>query len=535
MPHTARQPRTRGRKNVRRNNTRPSVTTTGPHLHTNYMPRVIVKLRDNGDTKKPWYDANENIEALIERYKNIELSPQRYLGQFWNDLKDAYPNITIQRRISAVPPKKILQIVDQARKRNAKYCPPNFMNQLAVRCPTQKVANAVANALRSWENVEETYVESVPKPKAPPPRVVPPGPNALTDWYQKQGYLGPAPGGINAQFAWRLRGGDGGGDAVGLQFADIEQGWVFEHEDLVAAGVRMYQTRDYYSLHGKWRGHGTCVLGIVLAAPNDIGCVGITPNVAKKWAVSEWSLEECTDDMGNVEYCPKKQTANAIWAAIDQLEAGDVLLLEAQTDDQLPIEVEDAAFDAILAGSNKGIVIVEAAGNGNNRNGGFDLDAYEHPNWGRILDRSLPGEFRDSGAIMVAAGASALINNATHDRSRTNYGSRIDCYAWGEDITTTGIGAKVYSTNGYTNGFDGTSGAAAIIAGAALAVQGIYAAANNTRLPGVDFDNPNALQLREILSDSATGTPSTNPATDKIGVMPDLDRIITQTLGIVRP
>jgi hypothetical protein len=108
------------------------------------------------------------------------------------------------------------------------------------------------------------------------------------------------------------------------------------------------------------------------------------------------------------------------------------------------------------------------------------------------------------------------------DAEYTNYGSRIDCYAWGENIVTLSYdGTDKFQS--YTQGFGMTSGASAIIAGAALALQGIAAAKDYRLSPS---------QMRSLLSDDGTlnsgglGTPSVNPSVDKIGVMPNLQAII---------
>jgi hypothetical protein len=45
-----------------------------------------------------------------------------------------------------------------------------------------------------------------------------------------QGYLNPAPQGIDAPFGWQWSGGKG----ANVNIVDIEQGWNFEHEDLVS-------------------------------------------------------------------------------------------------------------------------------------------------------------------------------------------------------------------------------------------------------------------------------------------------------------
>jgi hypothetical protein len=103
----------------------------------------------------------------------------------------------------------------------------------------------------------------------------------------------------------------------------------------------------------------------------------------------------------------------------------------------------------------------------------------------------------------------------------SNYGNRVDCFAWGENVccasSTTGM---PFSINKYIGNFDGTSSASAIIAGAALLVQGMaeVSLGRNQRL--------SPLQMRDLLSNQATGTASDDPAHFWIGVMPDLCSII---------
>jgi serine protease len=119
-----------------------------------------------------------------------------------------------------------------------------------------------------------------------------------------------------------------------------------------------------------------------------------------------------------------------------------------------------------------------------------------------------------------------------HSRlGRSNIGSRIDCYAWGERIATTGDFDNPRRRDGYFDpnreffpgvfGFGGTSGASAIIAGVCLLTQHIGSilipASGNTRL--------NCAQMRALLRNPANGTSSNSPA-DKIGTMPDLAKII---------
>ena len=98
--------------------------------------------------------------------------------------------------------------------------------------------------------------------------------------------------------------------------------------------------------------------------------------------------------------------------------------------------VRPQVFDSGLASAN-GIIVIEAAGNGN-----ASLDTWVDAGGLQRLDRA-DADFRDSGAIMVGSCASALPHNryvGCGVGCGSNYGSRIDCFAWGENITTAGYG-----------------------------------------------------------------------------------------------
>ena len=135
----------------------------------------------------------------------------------------------------------------------------------------------------------------------------------------------------------------------------------------------------------------------------------------------------------------------------------------------------------------------------------------------------------DSGAIMVGAASSTVPHVRISPPIWTwgsNYGSRIDCYAWGENVNTCSSN-DAGSTTAYTATFGGTSGASPIVTGAALAVQGIAEANLHYRF--------SPYQMRALLSNPATGTASNNPAADRIGVMPNLRAIIEGNVLALAP
>src|SRR4029079_17396838 len=173
----------------------------------------------------------------------------------------------------------------------------------------------------------------------------------------------------------RAQGGHADGSGVG--FVDMERGWTLNHEDLVAAGITIIS-----GINNDYTGHGTSVLGAVVIADNAIGGVGIAPFASAR-VVSQWRDASTYN------------TAEAILSAAAVMKSGDVLLLEAQTTSStmsgyLPVEVEQATFDAIQYATSNGIIVVEAGGNGSN-----DLDTYKDSNGKFILNRN-SNDFRDS-------------------------------------------------------------------------------------------------------------------------------------------
>jgi len=310
----------------------------------------------------------------------------------------------------------------------------------------------------------------------------------------EQPHLNPAPEGVDARFAWGLPGGRG----QNVDLIDIEQGWVFDHLDLRGRQISLVSGVD-----ADFRGHGTAVLGIIAAVDNNMGVIGIAPEIGSLRTVSQWRAK---NDLS---------TVRAIEAAVDALTPGGVLLLEAQTalrgvGGGLPPEAEPGVLTAIQSAVAHGITVVEAAGDG-----GLDLRVVRQKAWGHFLDPGSP-DFRDSGAILVGAATAG----SPHSRiAGSTYGRRIDCYAWGEQVVTTGDGFQGEEIDDFTDTFGGTSAAAAIVAGVAVVVQGIA----KTRL-GRPLE---PAELRDLLRDPANGTPSASPD-DFIGAMPDLQKIIAK-------
>lgn len=462
-----------------------------PYRGEGYRPRVIVKFHDY--VELPYEDGVER--EIINR----KIGP-------WEMLEEEFPGITLTRLYTSLEPEEIMKLINRATQNDRDYKPPNFLTYFAIDCPPGTDPNKLVKLLSEWQAVQDVYLEAGP---TPPPQLV----NAANDpRSSNQGYLDAAADGIDAEFAW-TNGGTGtlGANGVNIQFIDMEQGWMLNHADLNAAGITLISgvNRNIVFPNGvSTRRHGTSVLGEVLAVDNTIGCVGIAPSATGR-VISQWRT--------NTNY----NTSDAILDAISNLNFGDVLLLEAQVPvgnlDNLPVEAENAVFETIRLGSALGIVIVEAAGNG-----GHDLDTYTNAAGNQILNRG-SAAFRDSGAIVVGAASST----APHTRMWfSNFGSRIDCYAWGENVDTCDTNAAG-TISLYRSTFGGTSSASPIIAGAALIVQGIAQANLGYRF--------SPAQIRNILTDPAQSTASNNPATDRIGRMPNLQSIIQNNVLNLAP
>lgn len=411
---------------------------------------------------------------------------------------EAFKLSTTRRLVRSVAPDKILEL---ERKAASSEFPPLRSLTSYWRIDLRdrpELTDDVVKRLNALPEVDRAYRELA---------VSEPAVNAVDDDYAvDQDYLDAAPTGIDARWAWTQPDCEGAGVAV----MDLEQGWFPNHEDLLAKAPTLIYGDNRDGVNGYKGNHGTAVLGEMIAEDNTVGVVGIAPAVSSVRMASHY--DAATDTALHV--------ADAITAAIPVMSVGDVLLLEVQRGVGQPTETDDGDFDAIRLAAASGIIVVEAAGNGS-----VDLDAFVDGMGDNILNRA-SADFRDSGAIMVGAAESAL----PHERAGFScFGSRIDCFGWGENVVTCGYG---FLDDGggndnltYTDIFSGTSSASPIVTGAALVVQGKYEALTGTRL--------SPTQMRVLLSDATTGTAQGPNVAGNIGVMPNLRAIIETTLGLV--
>jgi hypothetical protein len=438
------------------------------------IPKIVTKVQDN-------------IAVNLEQGETLSLDQLASLaGPFGVSpvvtvMNTLLPSLVFKKVFDLLNSNQIQNLINLALQNDASYVSPQFQNFLQIDCPPGFDTELLVNTLKSWAGVIE-WAHTVSVEDA---NVI----GTTNPFFNQQLYLSPAPVGIGVQSAW-LRGADG----ANVRFIDIEQAWFLLHEDL---------PQNIPLLHGQIRptdqGHGTAVLGVVTAIDNNIGVVGISPQ-ANASLISVFNTA----------------AADEIMLATSILSPGDVILLEFTVGGGRPAELNPEIFEAIKLATLVGVIVVEAAGNIN-----LDLDTVVDDAGRRVLSRLAPAEFKESGAILVGACRSAVPHSKWQDSLTTgsNFGSRIDCHAWGENVFTSGLQISNPSANSYFN-FSGTSSASAIIAGVCVLIQDLQKRIGFN--PGFPFS---PMFMRQIVNDPANGTPSFS-IFDRIGSMPDLNKIV---------
>lgn len=421
---------------------------------------------------------NYGDKIIVKFTKNVQLpyeeDVEKYLDDFnvlpWKLLSRKFPGINMKPLITSVPADKLVEMTQTALESNANYKDPQLLNYFLILCPVSIKAKVLVKILRKYENVELAYLDQ----KVTLPAVIDDDPLSSS-----QGYLNDAPDGIGARTAWTYPGGDG--DGGNITFFDLEEGWDLSHADLPAGLTPIYGTS---AGPGAAQDHGTSVLGIVCAVDNAIDALGIVPNVNNvKLAAHNGSIPDIVN-------------AITFIASPANHEFGDILLIEAQHVGGLPVETDPAVYATVVTAVGNDLIVVEPGGDS-----GTDLNFYTDG----LGDFIYNGDRPDSGAIIVSAATSTTphthIVNSVH-------GNRVDCYAWGENVTT-------LNTTTYGGTFSGTSAAAAIVAGAAVNLQAMMKSEFGFKLGPGDIIN--------LLK--TTGTDPVSPV-PPIGTMPNLNQLI---------
>ena len=410
-----------------------------------------------------------------------------------------------------LPEKKLVSrtrgITAPKAKVTADYAQSGFI-QIVPENP--KDAAKIVQRLKKSKSVWKVYIAPRPVPAGAPEGTS----LESRNFEPAQGYLHSPPNGIGAMEVWGISGAKG----KGVTICDIEGNWNYKHEDL-PANIPLLGGTPINNL--VWRNHGTAVLGELVSKPGVPGTVGIVPQAK---AVTHSTM---INGVFN--------TAGAIMGATAKLKAGDVILIELQATGPngkyVAMQYWDDVFSAIRAATQKGITVVEAAGNGDEN---FGLPVFNGT-----------GLQKDSGAIVVGAGVppTNFFDNFAFPgfpgyskigvpRSRiwfSNYGKIVNVQGWGWHVTTLGYGdaqGGADENKWYTHRFSGTSSASPIVTGAVACIQGVA----KTKLGAPLLPK----KVRDILVQ--TGTPQQAspgvPLSQYIGPLPDLFKA-AKTAGLL--
>ena len=410
-----------------------------------------------------------------------------------------------------LPEKKLVSrtrgITAPKAKVTADYAQSGFI-QIVPENP--KDAAKIVQRLKKSKSVWKVYIAPRPVPAGAPEGTS----LGSRNFEPAQGYLHSPPNGIGAMEVWGISGAKG----KGVTICDIEGNWNYKHEDL-PANIPLLGGTPINNL--VWLNHGTAVLGELVSKPGVPGTVGIVPQAK---AVTHSTM---INGVFNA--------AGAIMGATAKLKAGDVILIELQATGPngkyVAMQYWDDVFSAIRAATQKGITVVEAAGNGDEN---FGLPVFNGT-----------GLQKDSGAIVVGAGVppTNFFDNFAFPgfpgyskigvpRSRiwfSNYGKIVNVQGWGWHVTTLGYGdaqGGADENKWYTHRFSGTSSASPIVTGAVACIQGVAKTKLGAPLP--------PKKVRDILVQ--TGTPQQAspgvPLSQHIGPLPDLFKA-AKTAGLL--
>jgi hypothetical protein len=233
-----------------------------------------------------------------------------------------------------------------------------------------------------------------------------------------------------------------------IKVVDMEQGWRFNsttsylrldsaNKPILGGGINNTNLPPLSPTSHEVHGEKTInTLFGITSNPNRINglCKGADAQIASTWFNSSTSGE---------------RREAALTSTLNNINIRDIVLLELQISrkgyDKLPVEIESAMFNVILAGVNAWFIIIEAAGNG-----GHNLNnPHLYPALVNTINPSKnpPIDLRtnSSGAIMVGG---------TNPPNRVNIGNRVTCNCFAQ-LCTTSSGAT----------FDSTSLASAILTG----------------------------------------------------------------------
>lgn len=343
-----------------------------------------------------------------------------------------------------------------------------------------------------------------------------------------QGYLydEATHGGLNAPYAWNQ-----GVRGENVYLFDSEPGMNFDHEEFDLVKKDLDKGGNYLDQPDCAPGyppelgeeeckeaiaHGTAVGGILMAQDNNHGVTGFAPKSYYVHVSDPGSIRSSTYGEGKIE-------PGSVWVIEEGFDGkfsdpDCTPPWDAQCQyGGIPFEMEPYAFAAIQQAVAFGVTVIEAGSNGS-----LDLanpDLYTGTPWNTYKNMAT----EDSGAIMVGASEGANERKI----SFSNCGVRLNTFAWGQGVVTTGYPYGPYTWQGpnpppnsdnnsfFVDMFGGTSSAAAMVGGAVALVQSHARALLGERR----YIMP--LKMREIIVNSGV---SQKDSGCNIGKQPRVDR-----------
>jgi serine protease len=373
----------------------------------------------------------------------------------------------------------------------------NLNTWLQLELADNQSAEQTITSLKALDSVETAYLAPTIVDAASP------------DLVPSIGYQVPALDGLDVRYS--LTSGIAGARGQKVKVIDIERGWNLDHEDLTklkdpAATIGAPST----DLNND---HGTAVTGVLFAGDNGFGVTGMVPDAQPGLIVAT----------GPQDYELARQN----------LSPGDVIVQpqgiqyfnpDGTPGGSVPLEHDQAWYDAISTAVAAGIIVVEPAGNGGQN---FDTN----PDFANTV--GTPGR-PNSGAIIVGAGYSKHANcdfgYPTRGSTGANSGSRLDVQGPGVCVTTTGYGDATpgaAKNSSYTYTFNGTSSASAVIGGAAAILSSAFEAQNGR--PATPQE------VKDLLKYQASPQDTTSPVlpTTNIGPLPNLKAGLNNIRGVI--
>lgn len=496
-------------------------------LHaSNYSGWIVVQFAEDADLTLDPTTTREPQSFLSRTGKSVE---------HVNGVRRALPAVPVRRFLSIDPE---VWRAFRARKQREGITLNDWASVYLFDVPDPVEAELVLMGLCADPNVVWAHPEPVPVvhplPESPtavnartakgltPPNITP-----------GQDYLLNKPGHLNVVAAWDL-----GLTGKGQVVYDFEGNWNwnYTHVDLPLNlattpfnGVP-YDPANANDVEGIQ--HGTGVAGILVGKDNGFGVTGLAPAAGFYTMAADKALS-----VTPVSQLKSQMKAFVVGKAV----GGQVLLnsfgivQDVKTGVSVPLEAYTVFFTLFKDLSLLGTVVVEGAGNHS-----LDLNDPSHVKLYKDVYCGPAGcpnlAVDDSGALIVGASEGANLTKA----SWSNCGNRVNVFAWGWGVVSTGYGDHPMSVPGdsnqwYTKNFNGTSASAAEIAGIVLLLQEYVDQLVGPTLQPWEDVYLSAAQVRAVLTHPEASSPQSDGGCN-IGRQPEVGKAL-QLLkdGVVKP